>query len=195
MNCLAVRKTLLISTTFCLNLALIGCGHSLSGTYSGKGTGFLDKLHFKSGGKVELTFMGMTKEGSYEIEGNKVKVTNAGDTQVLTIDAQGCLDGGGLLGKYCKDGTAVASSAGVSGTYVAGDASGGIKLEFRDGNKVRVTVADAGARGETAEGEYQVSGDRITVQVPRGERLVLTRNGDTLEGSFGGANKINFVKR
>jgi hypothetical protein len=43
-----------------------------------------------------------TGEGTYEIEGEKVKVTNNGETQLLTIDADGCLDGGRRIGKYCK---------------------------------------------------------------------------------------------
>jgi hypothetical protein len=43
-----------------------------------------------------------TGEGTYEIEGEQVKVTNNGETQLLTIDADGCLDGGRRIGKYCK---------------------------------------------------------------------------------------------
>jgi hypothetical protein len=82
---------------------LAGCGHKIRGTYSGAGRGFFDKLTFESGGKVEISFMSMTKEGSYEVDGKRVKVTAGGDTQIFTIDDHGCLDGGGLLGRYCKN--------------------------------------------------------------------------------------------
>lgn len=83
-------------------LLLSACGQQVSGLYTGQEGSFLESMNFKSGGKVELTFMGGTGEGTYEIEGNKVKVTNNGETQLLTIDADGCLDGGRRIGKYCK---------------------------------------------------------------------------------------------
>ncbi|MEO7650962.1 MAG: hypothetical protein ABIZ80_10885 [Bryobacteraceae bacterium] len=81
---------------------LSGCGSKVHGTYSGHGQGFLDKLTFKPRGKVEVTFMCMAKEATYVVEEDKVKVTNAGATQVFILDDKGCLDGGRLLGKYCK---------------------------------------------------------------------------------------------
>jgi hypothetical protein len=90
------------TTTGFLVVLLAGCGSPIQGTYSGRGTGFLDKMTFKSGGKVDLTFMGMTKEGTYEVDGKSVKITHGGETTILTLDDQGCLDGGGLIGKYCK---------------------------------------------------------------------------------------------
>lgn len=88
---------------FASALLLAACGNSLSGKYEGGDHGFLDSLNFTSGDKVELTFMGMTKEGTYSRDGKKVKITNGNDTQILTIDDNGCLDGGGMLGKYCKE--------------------------------------------------------------------------------------------
>ena len=79
-----------------------GCGSSVSGTYSGKGSGMLDKLEFKSDGKVELSFMGAIQEGSFVVEDKRVKITNAGSTQIFRIDDKGCLDAGAILGRYCK---------------------------------------------------------------------------------------------
>jgi len=79
-----------------------GCGNSVSGTYSGKGSGMLDKLEFKSDGKVELSFMGAIQEGSFVVEDKRVKITNAGSTQIFRIDDKGCLDAGAILGRYCK---------------------------------------------------------------------------------------------
>jgi hypothetical protein len=46
--------------------------------------------------------MGASKEGSYENNGNKVKISVSGESQLFTINDKGCLDGGGQLGTYCK---------------------------------------------------------------------------------------------
>ena len=83
-------------------ILVAGCGNSISGTYSGKGSGMLDKLEFKSDGKVELSFMGAIQEGSFVVEDKRVKITNAGSTQIFKIDDKGCLDAGAILGRYCK---------------------------------------------------------------------------------------------
>ena len=95
-------KLFLISFTLGLGLFITSCGGGLSGIYSGNGGAFFDKLNFTSGSKVEIYFMGASKEGSYEKSGNKVKITIAGENQLFTIDDKGCLDGGGQIGKYCK---------------------------------------------------------------------------------------------
>jgi hypothetical protein len=51
----------------------------MEGIYSGHGQSLLDKLNFKSGGKVELTFLGMTMEGTYVVADNKVKIVNGSE--------------------------------------------------------------------------------------------------------------------
>jgi hypothetical protein len=96
------KKPFLISLTLGLSFFIISCGGGLSGTYSGNGEAFFDKLNFTSGSKVEIYFMGASKEALYEKSGNKVKITIAGENQLFTIDEKGCLDGGGQIGKYCK---------------------------------------------------------------------------------------------
>lgn len=84
----------------------VGCTRGLSGTYVSRGdslgSALVSSLTFTSGGKVEGTGMGITKEGTYELEGRKVKITVSGDTTILTLDEIGCLDGGAMLGKFCK---------------------------------------------------------------------------------------------
>jgi len=65
----------------------------------------------------------------------------------------------------CKDG--------VSGTY---QGQGGDTIEF-DGSKVYVTMSPA----PTLAGEYEIDGNKVILKVG-GQSLVLTRNGDTLEG-------------
>ncbi len=87
-----------------MSLLLFGCfGNGLSGTYMGQNGAFLEKMTFISKDKVELTFMGATSEASYIKEGDKVKINNAGENQILTINDDGCLDGGGFIGMYCKE--------------------------------------------------------------------------------------------
>ena len=95
-------KLIMISLTLALGLFITSCGGTLSGTYSGNGEAFFEKLNFTSGSKVDIYFMGASKEASYEISGNKVKITVNGENQLFTIDDKGCLDGGGQIGKYCK---------------------------------------------------------------------------------------------
>jgi hypothetical protein len=99
-----MKKTKLFLSSLALSLILFlsSCGGGLSGTYAGTDNAFFEKLNFTSGSKVEVYFLGSSKEGSYEKNGNKVKITIAGENQLFTIDDKGCLDGGGQVGKYCK---------------------------------------------------------------------------------------------
>ncbi|HXG00781.1 MAG TPA: hypothetical protein VNL69_08335 [Bacteroidota bacterium] len=91
-----------------LALALAACDSGLSGTYTPDGTSLygnmITSLTFKPGGKVEVTAMGTTQEASYEREGRKVKIVAQGSAAtIFTIDEKGCLDGGELIGKFCKN--------------------------------------------------------------------------------------------
>lgn len=81
-----------------------GCtSKTLEGVYIGGDNAFFDQLIFKSNHKVELVFMGATTEADYSLEDNKVKISTANETQVLTITKTNCLDGGGFIGQYCKE--------------------------------------------------------------------------------------------
>jgi hypothetical protein len=88
-------------------ILLAGCGGGLSGTYKQK-TGFTaglaDMQMTFSRGTVQFKAMGAVTEATYKVSGKEVRITNAGQTQVFTIDSEGCLDGGEMVGKYCKDG-------------------------------------------------------------------------------------------
>jgi hypothetical protein len=83
------------------SLALLAaCGDSLSGTYGKKGE---VNFEFHSNGKVELDVIGPVQEATYVVEDGKVKIRNGNQgTMVLKIDANGCLDGGIMMGKLCK---------------------------------------------------------------------------------------------
>lgn len=84
----------------------MGCSGGLKGTYIPVGMSFggalISNVTFNSGDKVEVTALGTTHEGTYVLDGKKVKITVSGDTTIMTIDDQGCLDAGGMIGKLCK---------------------------------------------------------------------------------------------
>jgi hypothetical protein len=204
-----------LSFAISVTIPLAGWGASLEGDYQGTGNSFFEKLSFRSGGKVRVTFGGMTKVGTFEIDGNEVLITIANETNVFTIDPQGCVVGGGLLGKYCKGGSAAksgdkAAASGVSGTsstggapaalsgvYKAGNPDMSIALDFQENQKVRLTVAGKKAKKESVDATYKIAGNRVTISVPDGSPpLVLTRSGNTLEGApEGEAVKMKFVKQ
>lgn len=92
-------------------LALAGCGQKLSGAYVAAGPSAAgaspmgnpyEKIEFGSGETVDLTLMGMVHRGTYKIDGKTVAMTIDAQSIVFTMDDKGCLDGGQLIGKYCK---------------------------------------------------------------------------------------------
>ncbi len=97
------KHPILFSLVLSCTFILAACDSSLSGTYTSRGALISQSMMFKPGGKVEVTAMGMTQEGNYEVEGKKVKISIAGSTTILTIDEKGCLDAGGMAGTFCKD--------------------------------------------------------------------------------------------
>jgi outer membrane lipopolysaccharide assembly protein LptE/RlpB len=90
------------TTIGALLLALLtGCGNSLSGTYGEPNGG--TSMEFHSNGKVEIQIMGTIQEAKYTVEEGKVKISSDKQgTLVMKIDDKGCLDGGFMLGKLCK---------------------------------------------------------------------------------------------
>jgi hypothetical protein len=105
----ALRKSqylIVVSFVALLTLGFAACGSGLSGTYTPDGKSFggalIDSMTFTSGDKVEISVQGITKEATYEVDDKRVKITAAGDTTIMAIDDEGCLDAGGLIGKFCK---------------------------------------------------------------------------------------------
>jgi len=190
-------------------MVLVGCGSgsSLDGVYSGENTGFLDKIEFVGGDKAELTFMGMTKEATYVVEDRKVKIKQGDEVTILRIDDAGCLDGGGIIGKYCKGdakpsvasnqraaskpATPAPTTNGLVGNrYAAGPKSDQMIVEFVDDGTVRMTVS-----GNAESLKYTTKGDKVVIQGVDGSKLNMARRGADLEGDFDGAvivfKKIN----
>lgn len=97
-------KLLMLIAILMLSLLFLSCANkTLEGVYIGNENAFYDQLIFKSNNKVEVVFMGATSEADYIVEADKVKITSAGQTQVLAISKSNCLDGGGFIGKYYKE--------------------------------------------------------------------------------------------
>ncbi len=192
--------------TLGLGVVLVtACGARVEGTYAGNDQSFLESITLKANGKANVRFMGMTRQGEYEIDGREVTIVVGNDTQVLSFDDRGCLVAGGFLGTYCKDGDGEGAGEGpdaadaararqLAGVYEAGDGRDSIRLDFERDGEVKVTLREGGATGDTAAGTYEVDGDRVRIAVVGGEELVLVRDGDVLEGKMGYAT-LRFEKR
>jgi hypothetical protein len=97
-------KQITVALTACLVLA--SCGHSLSGTYLPKGGGVgngitMEKMEFE-GDHVTLTMLEQKFQVDYKIDGKHLLLSLNGQQLVFDILDDGCLDGGGNFGKFCK---------------------------------------------------------------------------------------------
>ena len=200
-------------TPFVLLLSLSGCGGGgLEGTYtgenagSGERTGFLDSLTFKPGNKVDATFMGQTRPGSYVVDGKQVTITIGNDSspEVLTIASDGCLEHGGLMGRYCRDekSSAVVREAekkavSLVGTYEARHdekSEQGLRLEFKGDQTVTISFIGPGAP-QSESAPYTVDGEQVHVGPPGAPpAMEFTRDGDAL-GMTDGAKSVRFQKQ
>lgn len=149
---------------------------ALDGDFTGVGNAFFERISFRSGGKVRITAMGMTKVGTYEIDGKEVLITVGAETNVFTIDDKGCVVGGGFLGKYCKGGEASAGSAaaapGTGGAKGAEKSSGAGK----EAEGEKRAAATAAVDGAALSGRYK-TGDakmNITLDFQSADKLRIT---------------------
>lgn len=82
---------------------IAGCGGGVSGKYVGGEDSLLDSLTFKGDGRVDVTIAnGLGGEGTYEVDGEVVRVTANGITHELAIGDDGCLRGALMVGTLCK---------------------------------------------------------------------------------------------
>ncbi len=86
----------------------VGCSHGLRGTYLPKGGGMgngvvMSKLEFINGTEVNISMMEQTVRANYKVDGKQVLLSVSGQQQVFNLDDEGCLDGGNLFGKFCKN--------------------------------------------------------------------------------------------
>jgi len=83
---------------------------------------------------------------------------------------------------------------GLSGTYEARDQNGSMTLEFKSGGKVHLTMQQAGGQPDNSDGDYLINGNNVTVQVPGGMPITLTRNGKNLDAQMLG-QIMHFTKK
>lgn len=70
---------------------LAACGKSLSGVY--KDDLGLQKYEFQGNGTVYVSTMGITREATYVVEDNKVKITADGETLIYDLNQDGTIKG------------------------------------------------------------------------------------------------------
>ncbi len=171
-----------VAVAAALSLALLaGCGGGLSGTYLGAGE---DKLEFR-GDKVYVSIWpAPTLEGEYEVDGDRVLLQVAGQTLVLTHDGDK-ITGGPFGQTFTKAGRGRSQDrvADVSGTWHAEDGVDTVVLEFRGESRVELTLA---GDQEVIAGEYRVEGEHVTIDVPGGAPIRLSRREGALEGTLMG---------
>lgn len=91
-------KTIKISMAMAFILFLSSCGSGLSGTYKSDKRGI--ELDFISSSKVQAKSGGYVVEYDYEKDGDQVKLSEGGVTQIIKVDDEGCLT---LMNtKFCK---------------------------------------------------------------------------------------------
>ena len=190
-------------------LLVAGCSSGVKGTYLGGDDSLMQSMTFKSGGKVDIVLAnGIGGEGTFEVDGDKIRVSANGTTNELTIGKDDCLHGPLMLGTLCKGGGKPAANAGVGsdaqGTgNLAGsrfespapDGGGKMVIEFTDGRTIKISAVVPGeSEGNgAAVGTYSTIGDQVVISV-QGSPETFTLKGNTLIGSFGG-EEVRFTRR
>lgn len=180
-----------------------GSGGSAEGVYTSVNTDGLT-FAFKSGGVVTMSAKqpDVSSTGSYTTDGDKMTVTMDGQTYHFVRDGKCIQEPLHVFGKLCQGGKA-GEASNVStlkppvteGTWVATNADGEFKVEFKPGNKLTLTATQAGAgKPSIDDGAYVVEGDRVNVQLSQGMPLILQFVNNGYEStSFGPAMK--FVRK
>lgn len=190
-----MERTLLRALTIIpVVFGMAACGSSIEGVYTGEDT-FLDQIEVRDDQRVELSFMGAIKEGTYEVEGDRLRISAGGETNVFKINDSGCLEGGALLGTYCKSGSSSSASSTASRseaapsyvgqTFAAGPIGDQMVIEFLNGEQVRFEVD-----GESEQLRYGNDGNDIVIYGMAGDNMVLTPRGNDLEGGPGGVTIV-----
>ena len=189
-------------------LLFAACGGGVSGTYVGGSDSLLGSLTFKDGGKVDVVLInGIGGEGTYEVDGDKVRITANGQTNELTIGSDKCLHGPIMMGTLCKGGNKASASttsapparsgSGLAGSTFESSAEGGGKIvfQFTDGQTVKISIVASGASegNGAAIGTYKKNGDQVVISV-QGDPETFTLTGNTLVGRFGG-EPVTFTRK
>lgn len=84
--------------------ALAACSSGISGEYEPQdmaGKVALKSIKFEGKEAFITTSLGTITRVPFEVDGERVILTNAGQSQVFQLTEEGCLDAG-MLGKLCK---------------------------------------------------------------------------------------------
>lgn len=180
-----------------------GPGSGAGGTYTSVADDHLS-IELKSGGGVVMSAAGVgSSSGTYVIDGEKITVSIDNQNHTFIRDGNCIQDQQDVFGKLCKGGKA-GEAANVStrnvptaptGTYVATNADGEFRLEFKPGNTLTLTATPAaGGPPDTREGTFTVEGDKIYATLAEGGPMVLTFVNNTYESTAFGL-PMKFVKQ
>lgn len=178
-------------------------GGSDDGTYASVGGDGLT-LELRSGGSAVMTAAGLgSSNGTYTVDGEKIIVTISNQTHTFIRDGNCIEEPLHVFGKLCKGGKA-GEAANVStrnlpatpaGTYVATNADGEFKLEFKSGNTLTLTATPAGGGAPSAkDGSFTIEGDKIYATLDQSVPMVLTFVNNAYESTSFGL-PMRFVKQ
>jgi len=188
----------------CASLLAQACGGSSSGpggTYSSVANDGLT-MELTSGGSVVMSAAGLgSSKGSYVVDGEKIIVTINNQKETFIRDGNCVEDQRNMFGKLCKGGkggeAANLSTRNVptapAGIYVATNADGEFKLEFKPGNTLTLTATPTGGKPDTRDGSFTIEGDNIYATLAQGVPMVLTFVNNTYESTAFGL-PMKFVK-
>jgi hypothetical protein len=180
-----------------------GSGSGVSGTYTSVNQDAVT-MEFESGGGVSMTAAGLgSSQGTFTVEGEKLIVSLDGRNHTFIRDGDCIQDQQNVYGRLCKGGgTGEASSASVpdvpttpTGTYLATNADGEFRLEFKPGNTLTLTATPAGGGAPDArDGNFTVEGRQVYATLSSGDPMVLTFVNDGYESTSFGL-PMRFVKQ
>ena len=165
-------------------------GTGATGTYSSVNDDGLT-FEFKSGGVVTMAAprMNASSTGSYTVDGEKLIVTMDGRPYTFVRDGKCIEEPQHIFGKLCQGGKAGAASnvstkkaPDVTGTWVATNADGEFKIEFKSASQLTFTGTMAGGgKTNTEAGTFVVNGDRVNATLQQGMPLILQFVNDAYE--------------
>ncbi len=158
-------------------------------------------IEFKSGAVIISMDDQQGAPGTYTVDGEKIIADMRGQKITFIRDGACIDDYQQMLGRLCKGGRSGAA-ANVStrnvpttptGTYVATNADGVFKIEFKPGNKFTLSIKPVIGNPETQEATFTVEADTIYANMPQ-TPMVLKFVNDTYESTSFGL-PMKFVKQ
>jgi hypothetical protein len=199
----ALVGALVIGSASLLQACGSGGGSGAGGTYASVASEELT-LELKSGGTAVMSAAGLgASSGTYTVDGEKLIVTINNQSHTFIRDGNCIQDQLNVFGKMCKGGRAGEASnvstrsvpTAPSGTWVATNADGEFKLEFKAGNRLALTATPAGGGApDTREGTFTIEGDNIYATLSEGVPMVLKFVNNAYESTAFGL-PMRFVKQ